>query len=91
MSTVNVTLRVDDKLKTEAEELFSDLGLSFNAAMNVFLRQSAREQRIPFTLQRDVPNEITLAAMDEVQRMKEDPSLGKSYTNVDEMMEDLLS
>ena len=91
MSTVNVTLRVDDKLKTEAEELFSDLGLSFNAAMNVFLRQSVREQRIPFTLQRDVPNEITLAAMDEVQRMKEDPSLGKSYTNVDEMMEDLLS
>jgi len=37
-----------------------------------------------------VPNAETLAAIEEVRRMKADPSLGKSYTNIDEMMKELL-
>ena len=36
------------------------------------------------------PNADTIAAIEEVQRMKADPSLGKTYDNVDEMMRDLL-
>ena len=92
MSTVNVTLRIDDKLKSDAEALFTDLGLSFNSAMNVFLRQSVREQRIPFTLKRDIPNDVTLTAIEEVRQMKEkNKPIGKTYTNVDSMMEDILS
>ncbi len=91
MSTVNVTLRVDDKLKAAAEELFSDLGLTFNAAMNVFLKQSVREQGIPFVLKREVPDETTLAALKEVQQMKADPNFGTAYTDVDAMMKDILS
>lgn len=91
MSTVNVTLRVDEELKSEAETLFSDLGLTFNSAMNVFLRQSVREQRIPFVLKKNIPNADTLEALEEVRKMKEDPSIGKTYSDVDAMMEDLLS
>ena len=90
MSTVNVTFRIDEKLKNQADKLFSELGLTLNAAMNVFLRQSVREQQIPFKLSLDVPNKSTLAAIKEVQTMEKDPSLGKTYTDVDEMMEDLL-
>lgn len=36
------------------------------------------------------PNAETIAAIEEVKKMKENPSIGKSYTDVDEMMEDLL-
>ncbi len=36
------------------------------------------------------PNSTTLEAIKEVERMKANPSIGKSYTDVDEMMEDLL-
>ena len=36
-------------------------------------------------------NKTTLEAMEEVKRMKADPSLGKSYRNVDEMIKDLLA
>ena len=39
----------------------------------------------------DVPNAETLAAIEEVRAMMKDPSLGKAYTDVDEMMRDLLS
>ena len=36
----------DDKAK--AEKLFSELGLTMNAAFNMFAKQSIREQGIPF-------------------------------------------
>lgn len=51
---------------------------------------SIREQGIPFEITRETPNNETLAAFKEVEEMKKNPSLGKSYMNVDEMMEDLL-
>ena len=35
-------------------------------------------------------NNATLAAIEEVQQMKTDPSVGKSYDNVERMMADLL-
>lgn len=37
-----------------------------------------------------MPNAETVEAMREVQQMKADPSLGKTYNNVDQMMEELL-
>lgn len=51
---------------------------------------SIREQGIPFKITRETPNSETLAAFKEVEEMKKNPSFGKSYTNIDEMMEDLL-
>ena len=37
-----------------------------------------------------MPNAETVEAMREVQQMKADPSLGKTYNNVDQMMEGTL-
>lgn len=90
MSTVNVTLRIDESLKKQADDLFSDLGLTFNSATTVFLRQAVREQQIPFSIRREIPNAETLAAIKEVEDMKKNPSKYKSYSDVDTMMEDLL-
>ncbi len=59
----NVTIRMDDNLKKQAEELFADFGLSFNAAMIMFVKQSLREQRIPFEITR---NTISMASNDSV-------------------------
>ena len=36
-------------------------------------------------------NAVTKAALQEVEQMKKDPSIGKSYTDVDEMMQELLA
>ena len=46
----NVNIRVDDSLKKEAEEIFSELGLSMSTATNVFYRQVVRFGGIPFDL-----------------------------------------
>ena len=50
-----------------------------------------RENRIPFEISGDVPNTETVEAIREVKRMKADPEFGKTYSNVDQMMEELLS
>lgn len=54
MSSVNITIRMDEELKNEADALFSELGLSLTSAITVFVRQAVREQKIPFEITRDV-------------------------------------
>ena len=46
----NITIRIDEKVKHEAETLFNKLGLSISGAINVFFRQAIREQAIPFPI-----------------------------------------
>lgn len=89
--TDSVTVRMDSELKQKAQALFSDLGMDMSTAINVFLRQSVRCAGLPFEVTAGAPNEETRQALAEVRRMKRDPALGKSYTDVDAMMEDLLS
>jgi len=90
MSNINVTIRMDEELKKQADILFNELGFTLSTALNIFVRQAVREQSIPFVITRYQPNTETLAAIEEVQRMKTDPSIGKSYGSASQMMEDLL-
>lgn len=83
---VNVTLRVDEELKKQADSLFSDLGLNMTTAFNVFLRQSVREQRIPFQISKNVPNAVTLSAMDNADKGKD---MYGPYDSVQDLMEAL--
>lgn len=46
----SINLRLDKELKTEAEQLFSRLGMNMTTALNIFLRQAVREQAIPFQI-----------------------------------------
>ena len=86
-----ISLRVDDDVKRGAEQVLNEIGLSTATAINIFLRAVARERRIPFELSADVPNAETIEAIQEVKRLKADPGLGKTYTDVDQMMEELLA
>jgi DNA-damage-inducible protein J len=50
MAQTNLTIRIDESIKQEAEALFSKIGLNMSSAINVFFRQAIREQAIPFEL-----------------------------------------
>ena len=39
----------------------------------------------------ETPNAETIAAIEEVQKLKANPSLGKTYSDVDQMMAELLA
>lgn len=45
-----ITIRVDKEVKEEAVKVFKSIGLSFNTAIEVYLRAVVRERRIPFEL-----------------------------------------
>ena len=53
METVNVTVRMERQTRDDAAKLFSELGLTMNAAFNMFVKQSIREQSIPFKITRN--------------------------------------
>ncbi|MBD5552319.1 MAG: type II toxin-antitoxin system RelB/DinJ family antitoxin [Lachnospiraceae bacterium] len=64
MKSVNVTFRVDEELKMQADSLFSELGMSLSTAFNIFLRQCVREQQMPFMISKKIPGAVTVAAME---------------------------
>ena len=91
MANTSINIRMDADLKRQFEAFCSDMGMTMTMAFNVFARKAVREYRIPFEISGDVPNAETVEAIKEVKRMKADPSLGKTYSNVDQMMEELLA
>ena len=82
----NVSFRIDSDLKSQADALFSQLGMNMTTAFNIFLRQSVREGCIPFDITINTPNAETVAAMLEAERMIHDPSV-KRYDVEDALKE----
>ena len=86
MATTNLNIRIDADLKKQAEQIFNELGLNMSTALTVFLRQTIRSNGIPFDLRLEVPNEETLAAINDVNLNR---NMNKSFHSVRELMEDL--
>lgn len=96
MENPQLNIKIDPKIQVQAQQVLDELGLDMSTAVNIFLRQTIRHHGIPFPVTTDAhlseqPNAETLAAIEEVQQMKLNPKLGKSYTDVDEMMKELLA
>ena len=45
-----VNIRLDDRLKEEADSLFNELGMNMTTAFNIFVRQAVRQGGLPFTV-----------------------------------------
>ena len=89
-TTTNISIRMDTKLKKAAEELYAELGMNLSTAFNIFVRQSLREGGIPFKISLKSPNNETVTAMLEAERIAKDPSI-KGYKNLDDLFADLES
>ncbi len=50
MESTNLNIRTDKEVKLAAEKIFEELGLNMTTAINMFLRQTIRENGIPFSL-----------------------------------------
>ena len=69
-NTVNLSIRMDKSLKEQADELFAELGMNMTTALNIFVRQSVRQGKIPFEITLSKPNPETLAAIREIEEMR---------------------
>lgn len=88
-SAINMSFRVDKDLKKEADELFKKLGMNTSVAINMFLKQSVREQGIPFVPSLEIPNARLIRAMEEVELMESQEIKPKKYKNFEEVVEDV--
>lgn len=80
MTTINV--RVEEKVKKQAKELFEELGLDMSTALNLFLRQAISYGGIPFEIRK--PNKITLEAIEEGRRLAQDEN-SVGYSNINDL------
>ena len=85
MAVINI--RVNDEVKKEAETIFKSLGLNMSVTMNLFLKKCINENGIPFDLK--LPNNETIEALEETNKILNGDIERKSYKNVDELFEDL--
>ena len=81
-----ISIRVDDEVKQNAEQVCEEIGMSISTAINIYLKRLGREGRIPFEVKADRPNKETIDAMEDVLHGR---NLGKTFTSVEELMEDL--
>ena len=84
------TINIDDTTKKEAQELLKDMGMNLSTAVNIFLRQLIKEQRIPFEIGNPRPKQELLSAIKEAEEMEKNPEIGKRYSSVKEMIKDIL-
>ena len=50
MSSVNMSIRTDSELKAQAEQILSQLGMTMNGTINMFLQQIVRDKAVPLSL-----------------------------------------
>lgn len=91
MANTSINIRMDSELKQQFEAFCSDMGMTMTTAFNIFAKKAVREYRIPFEISGEAPNAETKEALQEVRRMKADPTVGKVYSDVDDMMKELLA
>ena len=87
-STTNISIRMDTKLKADADALFEELGMNISTAFNIFVRQALRERGIPFTITERPPNKETIAALVEAERIAKDSNI-VGYTDIEELLAEL--
>ena len=88
MSKVSTNISIDKELKQKAIELFSNFGLDLSTAITLFLSQSIREQKIPFEIRMNVPNQTTIEALNEFDEMKTNKEKYKRYDSFDDLLKE---
>ena len=73
MAQVSMTVRMDSQLKQKFDALCARMGMSANAAMNVFAKAVVMQRKIPFEIKAE-PEQASMDALEsfrEVRKMAE--------------------
>lgn len=79
-----ITVRVEDELKKEANDVFREVGMDMSTAITIYLKQVVRSNGIPFPVSAEMPNALTLKAIKEAEKGEM-----VSFSSIDALMEDL--
>ena len=80
--TETIRARVEPELKSEAEAILKEVGLSSSEAMRLFLYQIVRQRGLPFEVK--IPNAETMAAIEELEAGK-----GVRVNSLEDLLDDV--
>ncbi len=81
MRTVQLNVRTDPEVKSEAASILKKIGMTVSEAVNLFLHRIVMERGIPFDVK--IPNEETIKAMEDIEKGRD----LESAKTVDEMFD----
>lgn len=76
------SIKLDTRVKQEAQEIFAQLGLTLGEAVNLFLNQVRLNKGLPFEVK--IPNAKTKKILNEAR-----DSINMQETSLDELIKDL--
>ena len=86
MAQTNVNIRMDESTKKAFDAFCSEVGLSVSSVFNMFAKKVVREQRIPFEITTEVPNSVTMTAIEAAEKGED---VYGPFDSVEECMEAL--
>ena len=89
MASINMSIRTDSELKAQAEGILSQLGMSMNGTINMFLQQIVRDRAVPLSLSLSTP-ETLYADLMQARQERESGYRGRSGRRVLAEMDQIL-
>ena len=89
----NMSIRISDSDKIKADDLFKELGITTNSAINMFIKQCIRLQRLPFIPSIETPTQRLMESIEEADIIMKEIKEGKrkGYTGEKSLFEALNS
>jgi len=87
--TANINIRIDPDMKSTLDEIFSQLGITIEDAISIFLHKVIIVGRMPFDMTRPNYNVKTLAAIQEARDITSGKIQARSYSSTQEIIEEL--
>lgn len=87
--TSSIHVRVEPKIKEEAERILNNLGMTSAEAITIYLRQIILNCGIPFEIKMPQFSNEMLEAIEEANEMEKSPENYTSFESVEAFMEDL--
>ncbi len=87
--TATINIRIEPKIKSDAEKLFSSFGITVSDAVNIFIHKALMDGGLPFEVKQPRFNAETEATMQEARDIAAGKIKTKQYANADEFFEDL--
>ncbi len=81
-----ISLRIDDDVKRNAEQACADIGISMAAAINIYLKKLGNERRIPFEVSADPF--YSRSNIRELEKRVSEVRSGKSVLKEHDLIED---
>lgn len=91
MAKVATSISIEADVKEKAVSLLNELGLDLSTAIGMFLRQTIRENGIPFDVSLNTPNATTASALNEFEEMRRNPDMYKRYGSFSDAMAEVLA